>query len=97
MHPTVSLTPQLTRRWTSLLGIRGRHRSVQLDAFIVSAQNRSSCSINEDAQQRYRAVAQRDRFSARKRVSSRTSRRWTECISRRDYSVLLFGTFRKFS
>jgi hypothetical protein len=37
MHPTVSLTPQLTRRWTSLLGIRGRHRSVQVDAFIVSA------------------------------------------------------------
>src|SRR5262249_38281233 len=49
MHPTVSLTPQLTRRWTSLLGIRGRHRSVQVDAFIVSAQPiRGKCIMHEE-------------------------------------------------
>jgi hypothetical protein len=28
---------QLTRRWTSSFGISGRHRSVQVDAFVGSA------------------------------------------------------------
>jgi hypothetical protein len=38
MHPTVPSHNQITRRWTSSVGMSGRHRSVQVDTFVGSAQ-----------------------------------------------------------